>query len=143
MRSLSGQQPQSKSEQVKNTNQEEGRPQAVLTQWATKEPELEQGHTRADLSGLDGRPHRWESRPRFVVPLGSESMVRLLAPRLNPRARVYDACAHLCTDTVWRWADGTGFREPGAVCGGSQDWDLGLLEVRRLGTWQSPRSLLS
>lgn len=38
--SLSGQQPQSKSEQVKNTNQEEGRPQAVLTQWATEEPGL-------------------------------------------------------------------------------------------------------
>ena len=67
--SLSGQQPQSKSEQVKNTNQEEGRPQAVLTQWATREPGLKQGHTRADLSGLDGRPHRWVSHPRFVVPL--------------------------------------------------------------------------
>ena len=38
--SLSGRQPQRKSEQVKNTNREEGRPQAVLTQWATEEPGL-------------------------------------------------------------------------------------------------------
>lgn len=73
--SLSGQQPQSKSEQVKNT-----RPQAVLTQWATKEPGLKQGHTRADLSGLDGRPHRWASHPRFVVPFAHPCLCSAPSP---------------------------------------------------------------
>ena len=52
--------------------------------------------------------------------------VRLLALRLNPRDHGCNVCAHLCTDALWRGANGTVFREPGAVCDGSQDRDLGL-----------------
>lgn len=96
-------------------------------------PGLKEGHTRANLSGLDGRPHCWASHPYSIIPLAHPRLcsapshaVRLLALRLNPRDHGCNVCAHLCTDALWRGANGTVFREPGAVCDGSQDRDLGL-----------------
>lgn len=42
---------------------------------------LKQGHTRADLSGSDGRPHRWASHPCFVVPLAHPCLCSAPSPR--------------------------------------------------------------